>query len=89
MTDDVEHRPLYIIAAEIQRDWHKMYFGAKPYVDAMMEIDRISERNGSDTAVSVVLYFLSNSASWRGEKARLIKAELKNIVNTHKKQKIA
>jgi hypothetical protein len=33
-----------------------------------------------DTAKSIVLYFLSNASSWRGEKAKSIKAELKKMV---------
>jgi hypothetical protein len=32
-----------------------------------------------DSAKSIVLYFLANANTWRGEKARAIKVELKKI----------
>jgi hypothetical protein len=32
---------------------------------------------GFDSARSVVLYFLSNASSWRGDVAKRVKAELK------------
>jgi hypothetical protein len=37
------------------------------------------EMYGYDTGKSVVLYFLSNATSWRGEVARRVKAELKSM----------
>jgi len=77
-------RPLYQIAHEIHRDWgkakHRIYFGAVPYLRAMMELDKITDKYGEDSAKSIVLYFLSNAATWRGEVARRVKAELKRMV---------
>jgi hypothetical protein len=32
-----------------------------------------------DDANGIILYFLANASSWRGDTARRIKAELKNI----------
>jgi hypothetical protein len=72
-------RPLYQIAAEIRRDWKKVNYAAKPYLDAMGSLDTINDNYGYDSGKSVVLYFLSNAASWRGEVAKRIKAELKNM----------
>ena len=72
-----EHRPLHVIAREIKSDWKKMYFGAVPYVDAMMELDSITDIYYFDDAKSIVLYFLANASSWRGDTAKRIKAELK------------
>ena len=72
-------RPVYEIAAEIRRDWKKPYFGAVPYLDAMSGIGSVSENYGYDSAKSVVLYFLSNAATWRGETAKRVKAELKQL----------
>ena len=69
-------RPLHIIAAEIRRDWKKPYFGAVPYLEAMSTMGPISEDYGCDSGVSVVLYFLANANTWRGETARRVKAEL-------------
>lgn len=73
-------RPLHVIAAEIRADWTKPYFGAVPYLDAMTVLDRMTEGYGMDDAQSIVLYFLSNASTWRGETARRIKAELKAMV---------
>jgi hypothetical protein len=72
-------RPLYEIAAEIKADWKKVYFGAVPYLDALADLDKITDRYGMDDAHSIVLYFLSNATTWRGETARRVKAELKKI----------
>jgi hypothetical protein len=76
-------RPLYEIAREIRADWSKskggVYFGAKPYLDAMASLGAITEDYDADSAISVVLYFLANATSWRGETARRVKAELKSM----------
>lgn len=63
-----------------------MYFGAEPYLKAMERIDtiaeeiRIDDMYRYDTAKSVVLYFLSNAKTWRGEVARRVKKELKSML---------
>lgn len=72
-------RPLYEIAREIRKEWPKPYFGAVPYLDAMGSLRSIDEDYGMDSAQSVVLYFLANANTWRGESAKRIKAELKKI----------
>jgi hypothetical protein len=55
----------------------KVNFAAKPYLDAMSSLGSINDQYGYDSAKSIVLYFLGNASSWRGEKAKEIKAELK------------
>jgi len=76
-----EVRPLYTIATEIVRTWKpKIYFGAVPYVTAMLRLNRINEMYGADTARSVVLYFLANAQTWRGEDAKRIKLELNQML---------
>lgn len=72
-------RPLYEIAREIRKDWTKPYFGAVPYLAAMQELDAITDTFGYDSADSVVVYFLSNASTWRGETAKRIKAELRSM----------
>jgi len=74
------NRPLSEIAQEIRKDWVKLYFGAKPYLEAMETLNSIEDMYYQDTAKSVVLYFLSNATTWKGDKAREIKAELKKMV---------
>lgn len=73
-------RRLYEIAYEIRADWKKPYFGAVPYLDAMSQLNTIDDSYYADDAKTVVLYFLANAQTWRGETARRIKAELKGLV---------
>jgi len=73
-------RPLYIIANEIKKDWQKVYFGAVPYLDAMYQLDKISDNYGCDSAKSIVAYFLCNASQWKGDKAREIKKELNKMI---------
>ena len=74
-------RPLHIIANEIKKDWGaKTNYGAKPYLDAMQQLNNINDNYGHDRGKSIVLYFLSNASSWRGEVAKRIKVELKTMV---------
>lgn len=73
-------RPLYEVAEDIYATWPKPYFGAVPYLEAMTSLNSIGEDYGCDSAVSVVLYFLSNATTWKGPEARRIKAELREMV---------
>lgn len=74
------NRPIYEIAGEIRKDWHPVYFGAVPYLDAMRSMDKVTDPYGADSGESVVLYFLSNATTWRGPVARATKAELKALL---------
>ena len=73
---NIESRSLSVIAAEIKRDWKKPYFGAVPYLQAMACLDSIDDNYGWDSGKSIVLYFLANAGTWRGDVARRIKKEL-------------
>lgn len=53
---------------------------AKPYLDAMFSLKSIEDKYYFDDARSIITYFLCNASSWRGEKARQIKAELKGML---------
>ena len=75
-------RPLYQIAQEIKKAWPKMYFGAVPYWEAMLDLDKITDDYGADSGASVVTYFLANASSWKGEDAKRIKQELKDMLKT-------
>ena len=78
--NQTEKRSLSTIAAEIRKDWgSKVNFAAKPYLSAMAGLDSITDQYGYDDARSIVLYFLSNAKSWRGETAKRVKAELKAL----------
>ena len=72
-------RAISTIAEEIGRSWSKPYFGAVPYIAAMRALGSIEEDYHYESGRSVVLYFLANAGTWRGEDARRIKAELKAL----------
>lgn len=72
-------RPIYEIAEEIEKTWPKVNYAARPYLDAMHSLNSIRDSYFFDSGKSVVLYFLANANSWRGDDARRIKAELKAL----------
>lgn len=72
-------RPIYEIATEIRKDWKNVSPYAMPYLEAMETLEDIHDNYYLDSAKSVVLYFLANATTWRGETARKIKKELKDM----------
>lgn len=74
------YRPIYQIAEEINREWTPPYFGAVPYIKALMAVQTVHDRYGQDPVSDLIRYFLSNATTWRGDVARRIKAELKTIL---------
>lgn len=82
------YRSLSSIARDIVKDWPKVNYAAKPYLCAMQTMGDIRDSYGYDSGKSIVLYFLSNASSWRGETAKRIKAELKAMCD-NKPVKIA
>lgn len=65
------------IASLIRMDWGNVNYAAEPYLDAMSQLKSIDDRYFYDTGKNMVLYFLANAQTWRGEVAREVKAELK------------
>jgi len=76
----METRSISSIARDIKRVWTKPYFGAKPYLDAMTQLHSINDRFYEDSASSVVMYFLANASTFRGNDAKVLKLELKNLL---------
>ena len=77
------NRKLSEIAKDILQHWKNPYFGAKPYIQAMLLINS-AEPNApylSESAEAIVAYFLANATTFRGEDAKRIKAELKKQYN--------
>lgn len=72
-------RPIHEIAREISSDWKKPYFGAVPYIHAMRQLNKPQDQYGMESAKDIVTYFLANATTWRGETARRIKKELKEL----------
>ena len=74
------YRSLSEIARDIRRNWKPVNFAARPYLDAMATLDKITDNYMADSGRSIVLYFLSNAGSWKGEVAKRIKLELKAML---------
>lgn len=72
-------RPISTIARDIRKEWAKVHFTAEPYLSAMFYLNSIDDMFDQDSAKSIILYFLGNAASFRGPKAKELKAELKKI----------
>lgn len=73
-------RTIREIAREIREDWKKVSPYAEPYLQAMAKLESLNDVYGCEYGDEIVLRFLSNAQSWRGEKARAIKKELNKIV---------
>ena len=73
-------RPIYEIASEIRRTWKKVNYAAAPYLDAMRDLNSIDDTYMYESARALVVRFLGNAASYRGDEARRIKKELKAML---------
>lgn len=77
-------RLIYEIAKDINDDWNTIGKGvspyARPYIDALAQLDNIDDNYYLDSADSVIRYFLANASTYRGEKAKALKAELKAML---------
>lgn len=70
------------IANDIKSTWLNVYFGAVPYLEAMLTLDT-TDPNASyyyDKAGDIVRYFLANAKTFRGADAKRLKAELKSML---------
>ena len=73
-------RPIYEIARDIKNEWRNVFYGAVPYLDAMLELTDSSSKYGADDAKGILLYFLSNAGTFRGGNAATLKTELKSYL---------
>ena len=78
--NDLQDKPLSYTAQIIRDNWNNPSPYALPYIEAMAQINSIEDNDYADTAHSVVIYFLANAQTWRGDTARLVKAHLKSLV---------
>lgn len=77
-------RTLRLIARDIRANWPRVNYAAAPYLDAMSGLDGVNDSFGWDSGREIVLRFLGNAQSWRGDEARRIKAELKALLKETK-----
>ena len=73
-------RAISAIALDIVKAWRNPYYGAAPYLEALLTLTTIEDMYICEDAHSVVLYFLSNAATFRGPQAKTLKAELKALL---------
>lgn len=90
MEQKTEKRTFRAIAAEVLNLWKTKYGKdlpwslkcALPYLQAMLECNTTDKdaQYYAETVESVVIYFLANITNWRGDDAKRIKAELKEML---------
>lgn len=70
------------IARDIKSTWMNVYFGAVPYLEALLTLDTTDSEAlyGIETAGDITRYFLANAQTFRGADARRLKAELKSML---------
>lgn len=70
------------IAKDIKSVWLNVYFGAVPYLEALLTLDTTDPFAvyGFCTAENIVRYFLANARTFRGADAKQLKDELKSML---------
>ena len=70
------------IARDIKSDWLNVYFGAVPYLEALLTIDTTDPEATYlyETAGNIARYFLANARTYRGKVAKQLKEELKSLL---------
>lgn len=72
--------PIYCIADMIYQDWKNISPHALPYLRGMSGMSTVKDYVGFDPGKEVILYFLVNATSWRGDVARAVKTHLKLLI---------
>jgi hypothetical protein len=75
--ESLQGKSLSALASIIRRDWQNPNYAAKPYLDAMRQLEHHDDNFGHDSGRSIMAYFLSNASGWKGPTAKLVKAELR------------
>lgn len=73
-------RPIYQIAKDIKNAWKNPSPYALAYLNPMLTLDSIEDHYFLDDAKSIIRYFLANAQGFRGEKARELKQELRDLL---------
>lgn len=68
------------IARDIQREWLNISPAARPYLQAMLTLSTKADKYVFDSAEDIVLRFLCNASSFKGEAARVLKQQLKDAI---------
>ena|SRR5271166_7172970 len=81
--NDIKTMPLTSIPSIIYDDWKKVNFAAKPYLEALGDINH-EGMYIQDPWTSIVAYFLGNARAWTGPVAKEVKAELNRRLKINK-----
>jgi len=76
-------KPIWVYAQEIEETWPKVSIYARPYLDAMHQLHAPNDTYGHDDARSIVTYFLCNASGYRGEHAKRIKQDLRDLFTAY------
>lgn len=68
------------LATLIRQEWKNVSVHAQPYLSAMLSLQTVNDKFGLDSGKDVILYFLANASTFRGENAKALKAELKRRI---------
>jgi hypothetical protein len=74
-------RTIKAIVADVFSEWgekvHTVGYAAKPYLDALSNVESAEEFYGAEKAEHLVRYLLSNLTQFKGQRARELKEELR------------
>lgn len=77
-----DNRTFQQIAKDIKSIWLNVYFGAVPYLEALLKLNTTdpNAKYHHDTAENIARYFLGSAQTFRGADARKLKEELKDLI---------
>ena len=84
-TETTGPRPIWRIAQDIDATWvdkngkPNVNYAAVPYLEALRDLDKITDMYGCDSAKYIITYFIGNAAAFKGEAATALKNELRAI----------
>lgn len=73
-------RPIYQIAQDIKDAWKNPSPYALAYLNPMLTLNSIEDHYFFDDAERIILCFLNEARSFKGEKAKELKQELKDLL---------
>jgi len=68
------------LAGMIRKDWNNVSPHAEPYLAAMEQLNDVKDKYMMDSGEEIILRFLCNAISWRGDLAKNVKKELNRRV---------
>lgn len=80
-------RGIRAIAADIQRDWQRVYWEARPALRSMHELRTLRDTHLGRSADTIIREFLHHAMSWRGDVARRLKGELRRLIGWRREYK--